>query len=174
MFILSYRDLSSLILSYPLSCLTASLNKWIFTQMTPQLHLEFGTLRSLSVPFFVGRNKNKTPATSHRRHNETYQVCRGLPRVKTQRNILHQDHIAPVGVCRTPDGIPWKNRVKTQVLWNREAAKHVPGVYLQLISIGWMRWQGFCMVFGPVRLKKLKILKMNKMKSSMLRKDMTQ
>ena len=30
------------------------------------------------------------------------------------------------------------------------------------------------MVFGPVRLKKLKILKMNKMKSSMLRKDMTQ
>ena len=168
MFILSYRDLSSLILSYPLSCLTASLNKWIFTQMTPQLHLEFGTLRSLSVPFFVGRNKNKTPATSHRRHNETYQVCRGS-RESRPKGIFFTKITLPLWACAVPrmgfrEKTVWKPRCCGTV-------KHVPGVYLQLISIGWMRWQGFCMVFGPVRLKKLKILKM---KSSMLRKDMTQ
>lgn len=104
-----YPLLSWLILSdpsYPLSCLTASLNKWIFTQMTPQLHLEFGTLRSLlSVPFVwwaeTKKRNAKPPATFSTQRNLPGGT-RGLPRVKTQRNILHQDHVAPVGVSCTP------------------------------------------------------------------------
>ena len=85
----------------------------------------------------VGRNKNhnaKPPATFSTQRNLSGGT-RGLPRVKTQRNILHQDHVAPVGVSRTPGWDSVKKPCENPGVV--ELVKHVAGG-VPTIDINWL------------------------------------
>ena len=111
--------------------------------MTPQLHLEFGILRFLSVPFFLwaGKKKNTTPATSHLFDTtKPTRFCPGAPESRDPKEYSSPRSRCPCGREPYPRvGFRWKKPCENPGVV--ELVKHLAGG-VPTIDINLVGWNG--------------------------------